>query len=183
MTAAALGHTVAWIAPLRYIQAGAVARCQAELAADLVHHVDAIEHDAPQRRLDRVASNAALNGVGAGNRGAALPICGDGVAEHRKKRSTSQLERQPLLTRSGTSRSHTFCAPSLSWTGGVMVDSVGSGSPRLMPDSRSPAKISRWLGLRGGATFRFSILLCRSMIGGEIACAATFRAGRAPVSG
>lgn len=60
-----------------------------------------------------------------------------------KTASTSQLVKQPLSIRSGARRSHTFCAPVVSGTGGVIVDSAGSGSFRLMRSSCSPAKILR----------------------------------------
>ena len=44
-----------------------------------------------------------------------------------------------------------------------MVVSEGSGSPRLMRSSRSPAKILRWLGLRGRPNFLRAYSCCATI--------------------
>ena len=44
-----------------------------------------------------------------------------------------------------------------------MVVSEGSGQPRLMRSSRSPAKILRWLGLRGRPNFLRAYSCCATI--------------------
>ena len=75
----------------------------------------------------------------------------------------SHEDKTPLSIRSGANRSQIFRAVSLSSAGGVMVVSEGSGSPRLMRSSRSPAKILRLLGLRGRPNFLHPYSCCATI--------------------